>query len=560
MLQIISYLVCAAALALWVVARIRGKKTAAQTVLAESGFDAWFSAHSGTVYKAAFAVILLVAALTRLWLLGDIPYGLNQDEASIAYDSFAIGNYGYDRNGYHLPVYPIAHGDGHGPLYTYMSIPIIRLLGLSVFSARLTNALLSVAASVFMYLLLKRLTQSRPAALIGFAVAATAPVLIMSARWAHDSTPGPSLFVIGIYLFIRAAESQKTLSYGLTAAFFALICYSYGPAAFVVAPFLVLTCVYLLCHKKIKVLQLLISGAAFLAIIAPLALFMHREALGLPAINAFISFPRFTVSRASGVLRDTISLGSFWSGITKMIFQPNDFIYNTAPGFGTTYLFTAPVIICGAAVLIVKTKIKEYSHYIFIAAYCVSAVFLCGIIEQNVNRISIVFPAVIILIALAAYEIAKRSRLLALALCLCAAVSFAGFSAYYFGDGYKKDMGNEFFVSFGDAVEYAAEKTDGTIYVSNTSHNIPHVSVLFFTETPPAEFYETVKYYNPNGEWRWAESFGRFVFYGGYFAPLQAYPTGVYIVHNSEIGLFDPEVFGTERFENYSVMYPAEVG
>ena len=68
-----------------------------------------------------FALIMIAACLLRLYKLGDIPYGLQQDEASIGYDAFCLANYGIDRNGYHWPVYPITWGCGGGsPLLIYM--------------------------------------------------------------------------------------------------------------------------------------------------------------------------------------------------------------------------------------------------------------------------------------------------------------------------------------------------------------------------------------------------------------------------------------------------------
>ena len=60
------------------------------------------------------AVLLIVGAALRLIGLSELPAGMNQDEASIGYDSWAIANYGVDRNGYHNPVYPVAWGAGHG--------------------------------------------------------------------------------------------------------------------------------------------------------------------------------------------------------------------------------------------------------------------------------------------------------------------------------------------------------------------------------------------------------------------------------------------------------------
>ena len=90
------------------------------------------------------SVLLLGAAALRLIGLSELPAGMNQDEASIGYDSWAIANYGVDRNGYHNPVYPVAWGAGHGPFYMYAASLFIKLFGNSLFVYRLPQALLGV--------------------------------------------------------------------------------------------------------------------------------------------------------------------------------------------------------------------------------------------------------------------------------------------------------------------------------------------------------------------------------------------------------------------------------
>lgn len=39
----------------------------------------------------------LIGILARLILIGQVPYGLNQDEASAGYEAWSILNYGIDR-------------------------------------------------------------------------------------------------------------------------------------------------------------------------------------------------------------------------------------------------------------------------------------------------------------------------------------------------------------------------------------------------------------------------------------------------------------------------------
>ena len=72
-------------------------------------------------------LLFAVGALVRLWYAGGIPPGLNQDEASVGYDAYAILHYGIDRNGASLPVHLIAWGSGQNALYAYFSMPFIYL-------------------------------------------------------------------------------------------------------------------------------------------------------------------------------------------------------------------------------------------------------------------------------------------------------------------------------------------------------------------------------------------------------------------------------------------------
>ena len=84
-----------------------------------------------------FVLIFTLAALVRLVMFCDHPAGLNQDEASIGYDAWALMNFGIDRNGFSLPVQLVAWGSGQNVLYAYLSIPFIAVFGLNVFSVRI---------------------------------------------------------------------------------------------------------------------------------------------------------------------------------------------------------------------------------------------------------------------------------------------------------------------------------------------------------------------------------------------------------------------------------------
>src|SRR2546426_6798130 len=129
-------------------------------------------------------LLFALGAAVRLLQYGRIPPGLNQDEASIGYDAYAILNFGIDRNGIHNPVHLIAWGSGQNALYAYFDMPFIYLLGLNPLSVRAVNALFGLADLVVFYLLLHHTDGGRPLALIGLFLLAISPWHIMMSRWA----------------------------------------------------------------------------------------------------------------------------------------------------------------------------------------------------------------------------------------------------------------------------------------------------------------------------------------------------------------------------------------
>ena len=98
---------------------------------------------------------LLVGFIVRVWQFGEIPPGLNQDEASTAYDAFSILNYGVDRNGSHNPVVLISWGSGMYSLASYLEMPFIAIFGLSATAARMVFLLAGLASLPIFYYLLR---------------------------------------------------------------------------------------------------------------------------------------------------------------------------------------------------------------------------------------------------------------------------------------------------------------------------------------------------------------------------------------------------------------------
>src|SRR5687768_12237216 len=86
-------------------------------------------------------VIMIVAAILRLWKLGSIPPGLTPDEASLGYNAYSILKTGRDEYGQLFPTVFKSFGDYKPGLYTYAVIPFVALFGLNEWTVRLPSAL-----------------------------------------------------------------------------------------------------------------------------------------------------------------------------------------------------------------------------------------------------------------------------------------------------------------------------------------------------------------------------------------------------------------------------------
>src|SRR3972149_10296036 len=85
--------------------------------------------------------ILLPGFLLRSYDLYSYPSGFTPDEASFGYDVYSILKTGRDQWGKQLPLSLESFGDFKPPLYAYVLVPSVALLGLNKFSVRFPHAL-----------------------------------------------------------------------------------------------------------------------------------------------------------------------------------------------------------------------------------------------------------------------------------------------------------------------------------------------------------------------------------------------------------------------------------
>jgi hypothetical protein len=191
--------------------------------------------------RFALLLVLVVAAVLRLADLSHAPVALNQDEAVNGYDAYSIAYTLRDHHGNFLPPALQSFNDYASPFTTYVTVPFVRLLGLSELSIRLPPALLGVAAVLVMVLFLECIGCGWGASMVGGLLLALSPWDVTYTRWAVPTCAVPFVLLCLMYAAVQLFDGppraawRRALLVGLTGG---LLTYTY-PAQKVFAPLVV---------------------------------------------------------------------------------------------------------------------------------------------------------------------------------------------------------------------------------------------------------------------------------------------------------------------------------
>ena len=526
-----------------------------------------------------FIIIMILSSFLRLYRLGDVPYGLQQDEASIGYDAFTLAEYGIDRNGYHWPVYPITWGCGGGsPLLIYINVVTTALFGTGILKLRLVPAICGILTVALFYGALRlSLSQHKfrnEASLLGALFLAVCPWHVILSRWSLDCNIMPFNLMMSVYLFLMAAKKKSTLFYCLSAAAFSVCMYSYGAATIVVPIFLLLICIYCVRLKVLSIKQLLYSLLTFMIVFLPLLVFYGVNYLGLPEIvTDYICFNRFTAARTGEAF---ISPGgSFFanlvSNLKSMVLavtvgDEKHTLAHYYPGYASLFEFTFPITFLGLVVSVlqlIKGKRGDGSNDLYLVGNAIflfltaANIILEIVIVPDISRMVMMFIPFIYFFVRGAVFVLDSSKTLFIAIACILMVGALSFTKDYF------TRFNEWSISiympgYGEAIKRAYEIAgdERMIYSTYEGLSSPFMLALYYNEYDPHKFYTTVEYKDPEAEFRVAKSFGNFMFELPGDEGEKALAGDVFVVATSQRNLFDGfEGLNTEKFGGYLVVY-----
>ena len=398
--------------------------------------------------NALFLGLILLGAAVRLVWLGDVPLGLNQDEASIGCEAWALLEHGVDRHGYRYPVHFIAWGSGQNALYAYLAMPFIEFLGLNVVAVRLPQALLGVAALFVMYAVGRRLVDGR-FALCALFVLAISPWHIMLSRWGLESNVLPVLSC-SPSPFCWGGGLERPRCIVPAFVFLSLALYAYG-TAYVFVPLFTLGILVYGWRRHFAHLRHWIVGLAAMALVAlPIGVFLVVNLFKLPAIALpLLSMPRYTgrsrlVSQSVFFAEDPF--GELLRNVKRMfeilvVDGHTTWAHNALPEFGYFY---HPVGLCialaGACFMAWHLISGRRPRNLLVFVWLGAAIVTATLTEPHLQRLNLAFFPLLLCAAYGLYGIAesgvrwidRAASVLRIAALAYLAFSFAAFARHYF--------------------------------------------------------------------------------------------------------------------------------
>lgn len=503
------------------------------------------------VHQILLLLVICAGVFARVYKFGQIPNGINQDEAFAGYEAWSLLKYGVDYKGYSFPVYLAAWDSGMNALETYLMMPFIALFGLNAVTVRLPQLIVGCLSILVIYLLLRRIEGKQTALLAAFAIA-ICPWHIMLCRWGLESNLAPGFFLFGLYFFVLATDNSKYLP--LSTFMYGLSLYTYA-TVWIFVPFIVLSMVaYCMVHKKLHCDKHLIWAVVIIIAEAfPLILFLAVNYGFIDEIvTSYISIPKLTSMRASEISFTNIS-GKMKLLYNVFIKQSDGYIWNSPTKFGLFYRISIPFsllgIICCFTRILKSIKSKAFTLSALPMIQFVLCLPLCLLVNANANRVNIIILPTVIFAAIGInWLIELKAGKFVSAIMLIYVVMFIGFVHYYFTE-YDMESREAFSYGLEEAISIASEKGD-TIFVDQNEY---FIKVLFYAQTPADVVQKTGEYlYYPSSK-EYPLKFGRYYFYIDSNEP--DYDAAYILPVNSDIDSFTKMGFTTKRCGNYYVLY-----
>lgn len=469
--------------------------------------------------KVLLLLVFFIAFALRFFQLGVNPPSLTWDEAAWGYNAYSLGIDGKDEFGRFLPIdYLESFGDFKPPMYAYLDVIPVKVLGLTEFATRLPSAFFGFLTVVITYFLTKAIffsSKQRDWFALGASfILAVSPWHIMLSRAAFEANVATFFLVTGLWLFLESMNRKKWLIL-LSAISFVFSMYTFNTSR-VVAPLIVvaLGVVYWRSLLKIKK-QLFVVMIIGIIVFLPLFRFLltPQAKLRFQEVNIFSDISVVQVSNQE-IKNDH---NAWWSKIihNRRVLYAQSFLRhyfdNLNPNFlfikgdgnpkfstqdvGEMYLWDLPFFILGILFLFRRRE----GNWFLIPIWVILGIMPAATARETPHalRIETIIPTfqiitayglVVVLTAIIKVRnsyIRKGIYSVFIILLLFSAAYFL--HGYYFH--YPREYSGEWQYGYRESIKYV-EKHQGqydNVYVTKALGR-PYIYYLFYLKIYPSDF------------------------------------------------------------------------
>jgi 4-amino-4-deoxy-L-arabinose transferase-like glycosyltransferase len=475
--------------------------------------------------------ILILAAILRLFMLDKFPSGFNADEASIGYNAWSLIETGKDEHGVSWPLVFRSFDDYKPPLYFYLVLPFVKVLGLTVIAVRLPSALLGIGSVLLLFLLTKRLfpdkIKSRLPELSALMLTIS-PWHLQFSRGGWEVNVATFFILLAIIFFLKSLEKPKYLFlFGISTV---LSLYTYHSAR-IIAPVLFATFAVIYFDKvksffaKPNLKITLAALALSLFLVLPIVFQMFSSAGQSRFSGVSIFADSGPVWEAENYRNEHQGTGK-WANIFHnkyftygMRFVHNylshfspDFLFtdgdtiarSKVPETGESLLFLLPFFAIGMfSLLKLDTKGKIVILAWFLVAPLAAALTYQSPHALRAQNMSIPLSIITALGVIDFFWFVKKylsKLLLPIALIIIAASSynFARYLNMYYVE-YPKTLPFAWQYGFAQIAEYTQANYDKYDHIIiSDRYDQPYILIAFFTKYPPEKLQNDIFYSTPD--------------------------------------------------------------
>ena len=394
-------------------------------------------------FRICLAGLFVTAFLLRIWRIGELPDILQIDEASVGCNAWNLANYGVDRFGNEMPVYPQNYNGGQSPLYTYCVVLLLKLFpaaplttGLVRLPALFASMLVVICGARLLWLLFN----DGRIVLAGTAFLTFCPYFIMSGRFALDCNMMLGCGMLAITLLIRYLQKPSWPALFVSGAGFALTLYSYALSYIILPLFLSALALYLIYTKKITLGKMLALAGEIAVLALPLILFVVCLVCGLPGFR----FLGISILPVAAARMEDLGQTGFWSNLfdcIRITLTNGTYMLDAVDKYYTMYVISIPFIAIGFVWSVVdfvrSIRSRRFTYSAFFVLYAAAIVIVIGLAGSGyVYRVNAIFVCWlyfwIVGIRAALRFLRHYQKAFAAVLCLAYAFWTVVFLRYYF--------------------------------------------------------------------------------------------------------------------------------